>query len=193
MRGLPFCCGPRFSVLHRSLNVVKAHRSPARLAADLDQPLNCLPYSSMIHARSLFTSATHCVASSALISPARHSFLAPDAAPWRIWGRRRDFWPGARRRPSRHACGLNVSFFLHTCTRLKQAQVGGCVRECGAEKACRSMGQHEKPEAPRGRVQAEVHLLFVRANTQTDPNMHAAAFFKPCAARQFTAAAIMGI
>jgi len=32
------------------------------------------------------------------------------------------------------------------------------------------MGQHEKPEAPRGRVQARVHLLFVRANTQTDPN-----------------------
>ncbi|MNV17486.1 hypothetical protein D3C71_1082750 [compost metagenome] len=92
-----------------------------------------------------------------------------------------------------HACGLNVSFFLHTCTRLKQAQVGGCVRECGAEKACRSMGQHEKPEAPKGRVQAEVHLLFVRANTQTDPNMHAAAFFKPCAARQFKAAAIKGI
>ncbi|WP_349736629.1 hypothetical protein, partial [Pseudomonas jessenii] len=92
-----------------------------------------------------------------------------------------------------HARGLNVSFFLHTCTRLKQAQVGGCVRECGAEKACRSMGQHEKPEAPKGRVQAEVHLLFLRVNTQTDPNMHAAAFFKPCAARQFKAAAIKGI
>jgi hypothetical protein len=39
----------------------------------------------------------------------------------------------------RHACGLNVSFFLHTCRLLKPAQAGGCVRECWAEKACRSL------------------------------------------------------
>lgn len=46
-----------------------------------------------------------------------------------------------RRAPSspHHACGLNGAFFLHTCTQLKLARAGGCARECGVGKACRSL------------------------------------------------------
>jgi len=56
----------------------------------------------------------------------------------------------------RHACGLNVSFFLHTCTRPKPAKAGGCAREYGVEKACGSLHEWGKCHGLSRRSQAAI-------------------------------------
>ena len=56
----------------------------------------------------------------------------------------------------RHACGLNVSFFLHTCTRPKPAKAGGCAREYGVEKACGSLREWAKCQGLSRRSQAAI-------------------------------------
>lgn len=42
------------------------------------------------------------------------------------------------------ACGLNGSFFLHSCTRPKPDKDGGCICECGVEKTCGSLHERSK-------------------------------------------------
>ena len=56
----------------------------------------------------------------------------------------------------RHACGLNVSFFLQACTRPKPAKAGGCVRECGVGKACGSLHEWGKCQGLSRGAQAAI-------------------------------------
>jgi hypothetical protein len=54
----------------------------------------------------------------------------------------------------RHACGLNVSFFLHACTQPKPARAVGYRRDMGGLKPCGTLHRGCICNAPAGVLEA---------------------------------------